>query len=172
MNYGRLFAIFWPTGLLFFVLAIMLSLPLTITAVPGGILDHQAAGTAAEVDRIHRAWHEAGVYRMAGMAMVADLVFIGIYALGCFFGGCAILYRAKGMLRPIGIMVCLSAIIFCVTDYGETIAQYLQYSRGAGELKLAAFAADMQPIKMVSFLAATIGVIAGLLLTRFTQART
>ena len=171
MRAGRQFATFWPLGLVLFAIAVLLSMPLTIPAVPDGILDHQSAGTAEVVNRIQNAWAEAGVLEMAEMAMIADLVFIGIYAYGSWQGGRAIRQRAGGAVRGIGTLVCAAAVVFLITDYGETIAQLIQLLNRQGSDGLAGFAALLQPIKVAAWITTFIGILAGMLLTRFTRRR-
>ncbi len=55
--------LYWLIGLASFAMTLALHTPLILTAVPGGMLDHQAAGTAAEVDRIQAAWRSGGCFK-------------------------------------------------------------------------------------------------------------
>jgi len=171
MTHGRKFAIFWPLGLVVFAIVVMVSLPLNIEDVPGGILDHQTAGNAAAVDAIHGAWKQAGVFGTASTAMIGDLIFIGLYGFGCYHDGRAIMERGQGMVRPIGIVVVAAALVFTASDYGETICQFMQVQNDAGSDRLAGIAAFLQPVKSICFMIASIGVILGMLLTRFTCER-
>ena len=78
----RSFLWLWIGGLVLFAIVIALSLPLILTNVPGGIADHQSAGTAQAVNDIQTAWKQAGLTGQARLAMLADLVFIGVYGVG------------------------------------------------------------------------------------------
>ncbi|NNC52706.1 MAG: hypothetical protein HKO08_06680, partial [Erythrobacter sp.] len=62
MSLRRAFLWTWAGGLVLFAIVIAIGMPLVLTEVPGGILDHQAVGTAAEVDRIQSAWRAAGLW--------------------------------------------------------------------------------------------------------------
>ena len=163
----RAFLAWWLGGLALFALAIWLHLPLAIEAVPGGIGDHQAAGTAEEVERIHAAWRAAGVYGAARAAMIADLVFIGVYAVGSFLGGRMLRASGGGVLRLIGDAVIAGAIVFGVTDYIETICQFVQLMQGRGSDALAAIAATVQPVKIIAWIVTFAGILAGLAVRRF-----
>ncbi len=163
---GRRFWLFWIGGILAFGVTIILGLPLNIPEVPGGILDHQAAATASEVDRIQRAWANAGQAGQARIAMISDLCFIGIFGIGSFLGGLKLSRLGVGLLRFIGIVAVISAVLFVVTDYTETISQFIQLSAMRGDDSLAGLAATVRPIKIVAFLVTFFAVLLGLILKR------
>ncbi len=165
----RAFLTWWIGGLVAFAIVIFLHLPLAVEGVPGGIAEHQSAPDAATVDAIHAAWLEAGVYDQARWAMIADLVFIGIYGVGCVLGGLYFRTLAKPLLRALGWVAVAAGIAFLLTDYGETIAQLIQVTAGAGDDGLAQFASTLRPIKMASFIAAFLSIVAGLVVGRIGQ---
>ncbi|MXO90503.1 hypothetical protein [Pontixanthobacter aquaemixtae] len=160
----KTFLMWWIGGLIAFAIVIAMSLPLGITEVPGGIADHQAAGDAATVNAIHAAWTEAGVMEQARYSMIGDLVFIGIYGIGATLGG--LYYRAAGtgFLRHLGTVIAIAGAVFLLTDYGETIAQFIQASANAGSDELAGFAATVRPPKMIAFMVSFLGVLLALAL--------
>ena len=153
----------WLLGLAVFALAIALGAPLAIDGVPGGILDHQAAGSAAEVDRIQGLWEAAGLTATARLAMVADLVFIGVFGAGCVLGGLYYRRFARVWLALVGNAALVSGLVFLVTDYAETIAQFVQLASGKGDDTLAGLAAFCQPIKVISWIVAFVSILAGLI---------
>lgn len=162
----RAFLWTWIGGLAAFAIVIMLSLPLVLTAVPGGIADHQAAGSAAEVDRIQSAWQAAGLYGQARIAMIGDLVFIGIYGFGCLLGGRWFLQSPRRLVRPLGAAALVAGATFLATDYAETISQFVQLVQRAGDDGLAGLAATVRPIKMAAWLASFFVIVAALVLDR------
>ena len=164
----RAFLIWFLGGLGAFAVAIILHIPLAIDSVPGGIADHQSAPDAATVDRIHAAWLSAEVYAQAHWAMIADLIFIGIYGMGCVLGG--LYYRANSMaaLRILGWVALASGVVFLLTDYGETIAQFIQLVQQRGSDSLAAFASTLRPIKMATWSSAFLVIVAALIIERFS----
>ena len=159
MTLRRAFLWFWVGGLVLFAGVIALGLPLVLTAVPGGILDHQAAATAAEVDRIQAAWRQAGLWNQAVVAMAADLVFIGVYGVGCVLGGLYYRSAEQGWARAMGTTALVAGAIFLGTDYAETISQIIQLWQFRGEDSLAGLAAQVRPIKMTAFVVATLSLI-------------
>lgn len=163
MNLRRAFLGFWAGGLAIFALAIALGMPLVMSEVPGGILDHQAAGSAAEIDRIHATWRSAGLFDQALAAMAVDLVFIGIYGIGCILGG--LYFRQVGgrWFTRLGTIAAMAGGIFLLTDYAETIAQIMQLMLDEGDDRLAGLAAAVRPWKIASWVAATLAIIAALL---------
>lgn len=163
----RPFLAWWLGGLALFAVVLWLHLPLVLDAVPGGIGDHQAAGSAAEVERIHSAWRAAGVYGAARIAMIADLAFIGVYAIGAALGGRVLRASGGGVMRLIGDAVLAGAIVFGVTDYVETVCQLIQLVEGQGSDVLAATAATVQPVKIIAWIATFVGILAGLVVRRF-----
>ncbi len=163
----KTFLAWWIGGLVVFAAIIVLGMPLGIEDVPGGILDHQAAGTAANVNAIHNAWAAAGLMETARNAMIGDLVFIGIYGIGSVLGGLYFRSVGSGWLKHLGTLVALSGVVFLFTDYGETIAQLLQLLANEGSDGLAGFAATLRPIKIVAWVATFVGVIVAMVLQRF-----
>ena len=170
MSTERKFWIFWLGGLAIFALARIPHAPLAIPEVPGGILDHQAAGSAQAVDRIQSAWRAAGLRDTAIFAMCHDLVFIGIYGLGSFWGGRMFAQQMdRALLVRIGQVVAIAAIVFLITDYVETGLQLVQLLRDSGSDWMAGTAAIMQPVKIVAFLVTFFGILAGLGIRRFSR---
>lgn len=162
MSLHRAFLWLWIGGLVLFAGVIALGLPLGITAVPGGILDHQAAGTAAEIDRIQHAWADAGLLDRARIAMLGDLVFIGVYGLGSLLGGLWMRRDRNARVRGIGVAVAIAALVFLVTDYVETVCQLIQLVRFEGDDALAGVAASVRPVKIAAWLVTFFGTLAGL----------
>ena len=161
----RYWWVVWLAGLFVFALLRIPHGPLAIPEVPGGILDHQAAGTAAEVDRIQAAWAAAGLSGHAFWGMVGDFVFIGIYGVGAVLGG---LHFRSGQ-RFLGTGIALAGGLFLLTDYTETISQFIQLTRDAGEDRLAAIAATAQPVKIAAFVISFLGILAALVIRRFSR---
>lgn len=171
MNHPRAFQRFvslWPAGLALFALVIWLSWPLQIAAVPGGILDHQAAGTGQEVERIQSAWAAAGLAEQARMAMLGDLVFIVTYGLGAWYGGSWFAQDTRLKLKRMGWLLLGASVLFLVTDLTETLAQLVQLTRGQGSDGLAGLAATVRPIKVVAWLVTFFAVIAALVVRRIS----
>lgn len=166
------FRIFWIGGLVAFAIVILLGLPLSIAEVPGGILDHQAAGSAKRVNEIHAAWEAGGLIGTARIAMFADLIFIGIYGLGSVLGGWYYYRTGTGIVRTIGLIIIICAMIFLITDYGETSAQLVQVQRDTGSDKLAGFAATMRPIKVAVWIGTFVGIIAAFAIRWITGPKT
>lgn len=163
----RAFLAWWLGGLALFALVLWLHAPLAIAAVPGGIGDHQAAGSAAEIDRIQQAWRAAGLYATARNAMIADLIFIEVYAYGSLLGGRLLRASGGGTLRMIGDAVIAGAIVFCVTDLVETTFQLVQLLTDRGSGPLAATAATVRPVKTIAWIVTFVGIVAGLAVRRF-----
>lgn len=164
----RNFRRIWPAGLALFALVIWLSLPLAIPDVPGGILDHQSAGSAAQVDAIQQAWSIAGLHDRALTAMIGDLVFIGVYGLGAWYGGLAFMEHPAAKMRRLGMMVVAASALFVVSDYTETLAQVIQLLERRGSDNLAGVAAWVRPIKIAAWLVTFGGILAGLAVRRFS----
>lgn len=155
----------WIGGLVLFAIVIAMSLPLGIAAVPGGIGDHQAAGSAAEIDRIQTAWMQAGLIGSARLAMIADLVFIGVYGVGSVLGGLHFARSSKESgLRALGKLIMLAGAVFLITDCAETVCQFIQLSRMEGDDTLAAIAATARPPKMLAWLISFFGMLLALML--------
>lgn len=166
----RAFRRYWPAGLALFAFVIWLGWPLGIPSVPGGILDHQAAGSAAEVDRIQQAWIAAGLYERARTAMIGDLVFIGVYGLGAWYGGLAFMEHPSPKLRRLGMLIVAASALFVLTDYTETIAQFIQLVEERGSDGLSSIAAMVRPVKIVAWVVTFAGILAGLVVRRKTPA--
>lgn len=160
--------IWWIGGLAAFGIVIWLHLPLRIEAVPGGMGEHQRAPDADTVDAIQHAWRLAGVLNEAAVAMISDLIFIGIYGVGCVLAGLHFRAREQVVLRALGWTALVSGIVFLVTDYGETIAQFIQLMRFEGDDQLAALASTLRPIKEVSWIGGFLAVILALIVERFS----
>lgn len=171
-RYERLFRILWPAGLALFAAIIWIGLPLGIEGVPGGILDHQAAGSAARVDAIQQAWIEAGLYDRALVAMLGDILFITVYGLGSWYGGLAFMQDERQRLRRLGMMLVGAAMLFIATDYAETFAQILQLWQQRGSDTLAGVAATVRPVKVVAWLVTFFGILAALAVRRFSRPST
>ncbi|WP_298467026.1 hypothetical protein [uncultured Erythrobacter sp.] len=157
----------WLWGLLAF--AIVIALGATLDAdTPYGIVDHQAAATAAQVDTIQAAWKQAGLRWLAMIAMAGDLVFIGIYSLGAWRAGRSFARIGNFAVVLIGHQIAIAAVIFCVTDYVETGLQFVQLVQDQGSNWMAGTAAFMQPIKIVAWVASFLGVIIALVVRRIS----
>ncbi|QYJ06299.1 hypothetical protein [Qipengyuania flava] len=157
----------WLWGLLAFAIVIALSLAITAPEdVTLGIAEHQAAGSAARVDEIQAQWREGGVRTLAIVAMLGDLVFIGIYGWGSWRAGRSFM-AGTGSVSMLGLLVAISALVFLVTDYTETILQLIQLIQDKGSDAMAAVAATVRPIKMLSWIATFGGVLMALAIRRF-----
>lgn len=133
-------------------------------ASPGGILDHQVAGTAARVDEIQGAWAAAGKLGFARLSIGVDLLFIGVLSVAGVIGGVKIARAANGpLLRGAGWLTALAFLVFCGADYAETIAQFIQAMSGRGIDALAQLAAAVNPPKVAAFLAGHGLLLAGLI---------
>ncbi|MEZ5682206.1 MAG: hypothetical protein R3E14_13035 [Erythrobacter sp.] len=166
MSLKKAFLLTWIGGLVLFAIVIALSLPLVLTAVPGGISDHQAAGSAAEIDRIQAAWTAAGLYGQARLAMIGDLIFIGVYGTGCILGGRWFAASPLSRVRMLGLAALMAGFAFLLTDYIETICQFIQLVRAAGDDTLAGWAAAVRPVKMAAWILATLAILIALALDR------
>jgi hypothetical protein len=157
----------WLWGLLAFVIVIALSMAVTHPeSVTLGIAEHQAAGSAARVDEIQDQWREGSVRTLAIVAMLGDLVFIGIYGWGSWLAGRSFM-AMRGSARMLGILIAISAIIFLVTDYTETILQVVQLLSQQGSDWMAAVAATVRPVKILAWIATFGGVLMALAIRRF-----
>ncbi|WP_324827170.1 hypothetical protein [Qipengyuania zhejiangensis] len=172
MTLQRAFLWAWIGGLVLFAVVIAISMPLVLTAVPNGIMDHQAAGTAAEVNRIQAAWSSAGLIDHAAIAMAGDLLFIGVYGAGCVMGGIWLRQHHDRRVRLLGTTALIAGITFLVTDYAETISQIVQLVRFSGDDTLAGVAAKVRPIKVAAWIAATLAIALALLIGRKSPSRT
>ena len=158
MSLRKSFALFWWGGLALFALVIALGLPLEANGAPG-IVDHQAAGSARAVNAIHAAWAAESNLGQARMAMLADLVFIGVYSIGLMLGGWYFWRTGTGAIALLGLVALAAGAVFLVTDYGETIAQFIQLMRERGGDRLAVLAATLQPPKIAAWIAGTLAIV-------------
>lgn len=159
--------LWWIGGLIAFAITLYFHLPLITDGVPGGITEHQRAPDAATVNAIQASWAGDGLTGAASLAMITDLIFIGIYGIGCVLAGLHYRARSGAVLHALGWGALLSGAVFLVTDYGETIAQFMQLMRGAGDDDLAAFASTLRPIKMFTWSSGFLTVLAALIADRF-----
>ncbi len=167
MTPGRKTALRWFWGgVAAFIVAIALHIPLFTDGVPGGIGDHQKAPDAATVNAIQQSWAADGLIGLARAAMISDLIFIGIYGAGCVLAG--LHFRSSERYWPslFGWIALFCGAIFIASDYGETIAQFMQLVRFRGDDTLAQFASGLRPLKINTFIAAFIAVALAQFLTR------
>ncbi|MEM6856476.1 MAG: hypothetical protein AAF559_01270 [Pseudomonadota bacterium] len=169
MTRKSVFVRVWLAGLAAFAITIALGAPLAIDGVPHGILDHQSAGSAAEVNRIQGLWEASGLTSTARNAMIADLVFIGIFGTGCVLGGLHYRRAQTLWLALIGYIALVSGVLFLANDYAETIVQFIQLVAGRGYDSLAQLAAFCQPIKVVSFILAFGSILVALVVEPFVK---
>lgn len=161
--------IWWVGGLIAFAIVIALSIPLMTDAVRGGISDHQRAPDAKTVDAIQHAWRAAGLSNQAAIAIMADLVFIGIYGIGCVLAGLHYKAHRSWQIRLLGRTALISGIVFLLTDYGETICQFIQLQRFTGDDMLAFIASSLRPIKMIAWTGSFVAVLCALAAERFAS---
>lgn len=160
----------WLIGLALFAILIVLGIWLRQAATVG-IVDHQVAGNAATVDAIQQQWRDEGVRWLAIVCMLGDLVFIGVYGWGAWIAGRSFVGSGTGPVRVIGWIVAIAAAVFLFTDYAETILQFIQLMREEGSDPMAATAAAMQNPKKFAWIATFLGVIAALVVRRFSRPR-
>ena len=160
---------YWLFGLLLFAAMIALNPTLSTSASPMGISDHQTAGTAAKIDAIQRAWQAAGVLLIARASMMIDLLFIGVYSWGAWNGGKLMRSESSPNVRRIGGLVMGASLVFLVTDYTETICQFIQVMQFTGSDVLANMAATVQPVKSLAWIVTFVGLLATLLLRRMAR---
>ena len=162
----RKFWRFWLGGLLILAVMVVMNNWFVNDVSPWGIRDHQSAGSAARVDAIQAAWQAAGVMDLARWAIALDLVYIAVYSFGAYCGGR--MFRAAGapVLRRLGWMIMAAAAVVFVGDYIETICQFIQALRFAGNVGLAEIAAAAQPIKSTAFLISLLGILIALFIRR------
>ena len=157
---------YWLFGLLLFAAMIALNPILSTSVSPMGISDHQTAGSAAKIEAIQRVWQAAGVLLIARASMMIDLLFIGVYSWGAWNGGKFMRSDASASVRRIGGLVMGASLIFLVTDYTETICQFIQVMQFKGSDPLAYVAATVQPVKSLAWIVTFVGLLAALLLRR------
>ncbi len=160
----RYFWIFWGAGMALFLFLVASGGALQTEVAPGGILDHQAAGTADRVNAIQKSWVDAGVLSQAKLGMIGDLTFILLYSLGGIIGG-RLLWQQAGSpsLKKFGLLIIVTYFAFFITDYGETVSQFVQLMQGEGSDILAGIAAFLRPIKAVSWIAGTLMILIALI---------
>ncbi|MBK8374501.1 hypothetical protein [Sphingorhabdus sp.] len=168
-KFEKTFWWFWLAGLLLLALQIFLNVWLSNPISPMGIGDHQSAGTAIRVDQIHLGWKAAGVLDLARISMVIDLIFIGTYAFGAWQGGRAMRAEGTYVLSALGGLIMAAAVVFLLTDYTETICQFIQVMFDQGDNLLADTAATVKPFKTVAFLVTFIGLLVALLFRRMAR---
>ncbi len=156
----------WLIGLGIFVVVIALGVWLR-SASAYGIVDHQLAGTAQQVDIVQAGWRADGVRWLAMLSMVVDLIFIGVYSLGAWIAGRGFSSIYNHLIRVFGWIIAFAAALFAFTDYVETGLQFAQLVREQGVGWMAQTAAAMQTVKVASFLTSLLGIIAVLILRRF-----
>ena len=162
---------FWLAGLVLFAIAIALGMAVTQGDVTLGIIEHQSAGTAERVDEIQAQWRAGGVRGIAIAAMAADLVFIGVFAWGSYLLGRNFVATRASVIRELGLAIMAAAVVFCFTDYTETVLQFIQLLRDEGSEWMAGTAATVRPIKVFAWCVAFLGVLAVLVVRRISPGR-
>lgn len=157
---------YWLLGLLLFAAMIALNPAISNNVAPMGISDHQAAGSAARADAIQKQWQADGVLWLARISMAIDLLFIAIYSWGAWNGGKLMRGEQSPGIRRIGVLVMVATAIFLVTDYVETIAQFIQLMQLRGNDMLAGLAAAVRPFKSLAWLVSFVGLLVALFLRR------
>lgn len=158
----------WLLGLGVFAVVILLGIVLRQSS-DFGIVDHQVAATAERVNEIQANWRSSGVRGLAILAMAGDLVFIGIYSYGAWMAGRSLTVGQSGLVRALGSLVVVAALVFCVTDYAETVLQFVQLVSEQGSDAMAGVAATVQPWKVAAWLFTFFGVLAALVVRRFSR---
>lgn len=133
------------------------------------IVDHQAAGTAEMVNTIQADWRANGLRNAVIYGMIADFVFIAIYSWGSFAAGRSLYRSGNKLVRILGGAVVAAAIVFLISDYLETILQFIQMLRDEGVDWMAATAATAQPIKFAAFYVTFFGTISALIIRRIAR---
>jgi hypothetical protein len=165
----RRFWRFWLGGLIMLAIMIAMNPWFSNDVSPWGIRDHQSAATAMRVDAIQQAWQTAGVMDLARFGMAMDLVYIAVYSFGAWCGGKLFAASTGPMLRRLGWVIAMAAIILGIADYVETFCQFVQAMAFKGSDTLAGIAATAQPIKSIAFLTSFVGLLAALLLRRMAR---
>ena len=125
---------------------------LVTAAVPGGMVDHQTAGTALRVDQIHQSWTDEGAMGFFKIAILFDLLFIVMYSLGGVIGGQLVRRDAVSpILKILGLMAMAAYFAFGILDLCETLCQIVQVFFTGGHDGLAGLAELVQPPKLVAF---------------------
>ena len=160
---------YWLFGLSLLAAMIALNPTLSTSISPMGISDHQTGGSAAKIDAIQQSWQAAGVLLIARASMMIDLLFIGVYSWGAWNGGKLMRSDASPNVRRIGGLVMGASLVFLVTDYTETIGQFVQVMQFKGSDALANVAATVQPVKSLAWIVTFVGLLAALLLRRMAR---
>jgi hypothetical protein len=160
---------YWLGGLLLLAIMIAMNPWFSNDVSPWGIRDHQSAATAIRVDAIQAAWQAAGVMNLARLGIAIDLVYIGIYSFGAWCGGRLFAQSERALLRRLGMVIVVAALILGVADYAETLCQFVQAMTFQGSDLLAGIAAFAQPIKSTAFLTTFIGLLVALFIRRTAQ---
>jgi hypothetical protein len=160
---------YWLGGLVLLAIMIAMNPWFSNDVSPWGIRDHQSAATALRVDAIQGAWQAAGVMNLARFGIAMDLVYIAIYSFGAWCGGRLFSASTAPMLRRLGWVIAVAAILLGIADYAETICQFVQAMTLNGSDTLAAIAAFAQPIKTTAFLTTFIGLLVALMLRRMAR---
>jgi len=157
---------FWFAGLSLGVLLILGNIGLMIESSPMGILDHQKAATADNVNAIQQGWEQAGLLGFAKLNMIVDLFFIAIYSVGAGCGAVLMLTDNRLLIKRLGALVMVGAITFMVTDYIETILQTIQLFQMQGDDGLASTASNMGAIKVTGMIMSVLGISTKLVLDK------
>jgi hypothetical protein len=160
---------YWLGGILLFAVMVIMNPFISNELVPWGIEDHQAAATAERVTAIHMRWRADGVLWLAKLSMAIDLIFIAIYSYGAWLGGKVMRVSTMPSVRRLGLVIMVSAVVFLVTDYVETICQFIQVMQFTGSDMLAGLAATAKPIKSFAWLVTLVGLLAALLFRRMAR---
>lgn len=154
----------WFAGLGLFVPLIVVGAALLL-ATGYGILDHQQAGSAAQVEIIQRAWRAADLRWLAIVAMAGDLLFITLYSAGAFIAGRS-LFESGGGRRIAALIAMTTAPIFYLSDTIETGLQFYQLLADRGNDRFAAIVAAMQIPKFAAWLASFFAIVTALAIRR------
>jgi hypothetical protein len=160
---------YWLGGLLLLAFMIAMNAWFITDVSPWGIRDHQSAGTAAKIDAIQNAWQAKDVMDWARISIVIDLIYIAVYSTGAFCGGMLLAASPRPLLRRLGAVIMVVAVILAIADYTETICQFVQAMRFKGSDQLATIAATAQPIKSTAFLITFLGLLIALALRRMAR---
>ena len=165
----RRFWRFWLAGILLLAAQIVMNVWLMNDVSPLGISDHQAAGAAARVDVIQAGWVMSGVMGLGLFSMAIDLLFIGVYSWGAFAGGRFFARASDPYMSRLGKVIMFATVGFCLTDYAETISQFIQAATGTGNGMLADIAAAVRPAKSILFLVTFFGLLTALGIRRIVR---
>lgn len=166
---ARNFMRFWLGGLGLLAVMAVMNIFLSNDTVQWGIIDHQMAGTAARVNIIQQSWRQDGTLNLARISMAIDLLFIAVYSWGAYNGGKAMRRAKQPVVRRLGGLIMVAAILYPFLDYTETICQFIQAVNFSGDDTLAHIAATVRPIKSVDFLITLLGLITALSIRRMTK---